>query len=262
MPTIFLNVGATSFADPTDWDPANNKVECLGSGYRGGAPYDYGPELLDPVVTPLGHYAGGGGGGGGYGYATNLAPVFPVAIHVAAQSTGGTGTYFAGPTDTFWQSYTAAAGNVCGGNGSLSSVNGQSGGGFYPQGFSGAAGLAFSSTTGNPGGGAAGPHGAGAGGSPTTYVGGTGDGGQAPGGAQGAAGGAGGGWDASHRCGGGGGGGSTAQAGPAGGTYGGGGGGSGGTATGITGNASGDGLLVITYTSFVPPKGVNITVMA
>ena len=254
--TVFLLTGATSFADPGNWNPANNKVECLGSGSKGSNPFDYGPELLDRP-TQLAHFSGAGAGGGGYGYATNLNPVFPVTIKVAVKNTG---TGIASANDTYWVGFNNVAGNVRGGSGSFGSgTQNPQGGGFYPSGFNGGAGGWSSGTVnGMGGGGAAGPHGVGAAGN-TAGVGGSGDGGQAPAAAVGTAGTTGGGWDASHRCGGGGGGGATTAAvGQAGGTYGGGGGGGGATVAAGNGGNGGDGLMVITWDTVV--KGtVNIT---
>jgi len=243
MPLIFLLTGASSFADPGDWNPVN-KIECLGSGSTGA---------LAKVDSPEGSgLSGGGGGGGGYGFATNQSPSFPVTVNIAAKNTV--------TSSTWWNS----SSTIWGGSGEViqsGNYNGANGGNFGPQGYSGGHG-------GNPwdygemgagGGGAAGPHGIGSVGANTNPstpgVGGAGDGGTTPASGQNGTQ-----WDASHGCGSGGIGSTFSVAAGAGGNYGAG-GGSQAMSSGMAVGQGKDGLLVITYTSLPPAPKLNYAII-
>jgi hypothetical protein len=252
MPLIFLLTGVSSFPDPGDWNPVNNKVECLGSGYQGGGNY-LGPEFADAPVQLTGPDPGAGGGGGGYGVKNGSNPVFPVKVNIApANVFGAMGGDSA--SATFWNEAGGVNNHeVYGAPGSGVNISAGGAGGSGTT-YAGGTGGGASGTGGTPaagGGGAAGPHGAGAAGA-TGGAGGAGDGGTTP--PSGVAGTQ---WDASHGCGSGGAGAASAVAGGAGGLYGAGGGGQFGGATQPAG-AGRDGLLVITYTSL--PK-VNYAII-
>ena len=228
MTTVFLLQGITSFANPGNWDPVHNKVECLGAGGTGSSSFNQGQTI----------YSGNGGGGGGYGYDTGLNPAnWPVLLQVMPHGIGSN------DYATYWVDHNTIRGG-CGSQGTVTVV----GGDFYPKGFTGGSGAA-NSTAGNGcgGGGAAGPHGAGGNGS-VNGQGGAGDGGQTAGGGVTQSGAAGTQWDASHGVGGGGGGGAynVVNSAGLGGAYGAGGGGAG--ISGGNGMPAADGLMVITWT--------------
>jgi hypothetical protein len=256
MPLIFLLTGVSSFPDPGDWDPVNNKVECLGSGYQGGINY-LGPELADAPVQLTGNDPGGGGGGGGYGVKNGSNPVFPVNVHIAPASvyaaSGGDS-----PNATFWNDAGGANNHEVWGAPGTGGQTGGGGGGGVGKTYAGGTGGNGSGTGGTSaagGGGAAGPHGAGAAGA-TGGAGGAGDGGTTP--PSGVAGTQ---WDASHGCGSGGAGSAAIGApGGAGGLYGAGGGGQFGDSTQPVG-AGQNGLLVITYTSLLPSPALNYAII-
>jgi hypothetical protein len=243
MTQIFLYIGTTSFPDPGDWNPADNRVECLGVGGSGSVSYNapFVAVAAQAEPTPLiGTSSGGGGGSGGYGFGVNLAPAFPVPIE-----------FFA--TGTAWHDPVVRIVGFCGTTPTMGS--GGVGGSFSPAGYSGANGGPGGGGIGGGGAGAAGPNGAGGGG--TAGIGGSADGGTVPGGAtSGASGISGTQWDALHGCGSGG-----ASGGPpgAGGNYGGGGGGADGGASGF--GADSAGLIVITYTPLVAGPALQVGII-
>jgi hypothetical protein len=273
MTQIFLYAGVTSFPNPGDWDAVANKVECLGSGCRGGW------AVIIPNVRTAKN-AAGGGGGGGYGYAENLNPAFPVAVNVGLRDRSGIFNTQS-PSNTYWDTWALAPGGVqgyCGGT--VSMTTGGAGGSFYPIGYSGGwggRGTGAFSTPGGGGGGSAGPHGNGVTGwasvpsgpemppedSPAGF-GGAADGYTVPGavglGVNGLSGTQ---WDALHGCGSGG---SSSPVSPAGvlagigGSYGGGGGGQAGESTAGAPGSGADGLLIITYTPR-PPNRRRVVMM-
>lgn len=229
MPTqIFLvTLGAGSWPDPGNWNPAANIVECIGSG--GGS-------------LPSGDFGGGGGGGGAYAIRKNMTVTFPVS-YVISQAAGATN--FNSNTGNFLNSGNVVSAQAgFGGSNGPGGPGGSPGTGAYPAGFAGGAGGSSASAAGG-GGGAGGPHGAGiagvAGSGSTFGAGGTADGGVVAGGAGGGgAGNSGMTWDLSHGSGSGGGGGTL---GGAGGNYGGGAGGN----AGPSSSSPGSGIIVITY---------------
>jgi hypothetical protein len=248
VPLIFLLTGVSSFPDPGDWDPVNNKVECLGSGYQGGATY---------VAGEFGYAPGSGGGGGGYGVKNGSNPAFPVNVHIAPANASG--TFGDNPNATFWNDAGGPNNHEAWGcPGSAASTSNYGIGGYGKTYAGGNGGASIGPDGPSPaagGGGAAGPHGVGNTGS-TGGAGGAGDGGTTPpsgiAGAQ---------WDASHGCGSGGAGSAAIGApGGAGGLYGAGGGGQfqGGTQPVGAGR---DGLLVITYTSLPPSPKLNYAII-
>ena len=66
MPQIFLFSPTASWAQPSDWNPANNTIEIIGTG--GSSPYGV-------VASQV-----GGSAGGAYAVAHNVAPTFPVPL--------------------------------------------------------------------------------------------------------------------------------------------------------------------------------------
>lgn len=260
MTQVFLLTTGTAGAtwpDPGNWNPANT-VECIGAGARGG---------IYQAVNPNG---GGGGGGGAYGKASNMALTFPVNYWCFAGNT--TNTNFAVSFNTAGYSNPSPAPNSV--YAGCAPVNPGGGGGgtgataFSPAGFAGGNGGSTSNSArwaGGGGGGAGGPHGAGSTGSNATSAtafgaGGASDGGTVTGPSTvAAAGNKGTQFDASHGTGTGAcGGNSATQAGGAGGQYGGGGGGSYST----TQSVGGDGLIIITYTPFIPsPPAVSAMII-
>lgn len=268
MPQVFLLTGTTSFADPGTWDPANNKVECVGSGGYGslswaGALAAVSEDVAEPRGIP--RNVGAGGGGGAYAVGTNLAATFPVTVAIQPQgiSSGGNDTF------TYWNANANAAGNVraaCGNSGLGQNGGGQAGSTVYPSGYSGGGGyISFGNATGGNGGGGAGG---------ITGAGGSGNGPSGPGAATGGYGG--GVWlsgstspgtagssgthfDATHGLGSGGGGGNYPGNGGAGGSYGGGGGSASGDSTATRG-LGGNGLMVITWVAYIPVAQIVVVV--
>jgi hypothetical protein len=257
---------------PSDWNSANNSIECLGAGGSGGA--------LRHANTGIRYYSGGGGGG--YGKYSNLSltasgtATYQIGAGGAAVSgTGANGNGSNGNAggDTWFNGTTysgASVGGVGGGAGAFSltaGVNGGAGGG--GKGTSNNTGGRGGNITGTQfrtasgGGGAAGLNGAGGNGgdvnnTQTASAGGTGDNGSGGAGgagsaaATGNAGGNGTEWSASYGSGGGGGGLSAANLGTTvtngvGGSYGGGSGGTGTVNNDAFGAAGANGLIVIIY---------------
>lgn len=273
MTQIFLQTTGVanailSFPDPGDWNPANNKVECIGHG-SAGLPGFTG-------ATPGG---GGGGGGGDYGINSNFVPTaWPVSCAVPhARPYGDANRYYSGFGVTAWNSRVGAYVWARGGIGPQSGTSGGNPGADYgPTGIQGGFGGSGSQVQGpefsDPraagdkgagGGGAGGPHGQGGSGDGAKIaggVGGVGDGGFTASAAVGANGNAGTQFDALHGCGGGGGGSAGVAAGGNGGQYGGSGGG--GSTAFTTSGVGGDGLIVITYIVAVPTSsGFNMPMM-
>ena len=241
--------GLPTWPDPGDFNPTNT-VECVGMG---GAGVQY--------YSPSAGWPGGGGGGGAYAIGTNVPVTFPVPYILTAN-----------PAYTIFGSHTytpppSTPGTVWAQGGATSLGSGMPGGDagtlYYPSGNAGGKGGSTQpgGTNGGTsgGGGAGGPHGPGTAAvnntSPSTpTAGGAADGGTVAGGAAGSAGQSGTQFDATHGIGSGGGGGTAVLTGPAAGSYGGGGGGGFGAAAG---GAGGGPLIVITYTPFVVPPGIN-----
>lgn len=260
---IFLYTGTTSFPNPGNWNPSNNKIECVGPGGYGGP---WGPGCMNAAI-------GSGGGGGAYAWAANLSPTFPAPVLIPAPIRGN-----AAITDqvgsTWWSGFSQAAGNVIArfGMSGVGSTFGQTttpgvGGNLaYPQGNFGGTGGTGNQNQGGAGGvggqggggGAGGPHGVGlVGGSSasgpgvnTLGYGGAGDNGTTPQATTGANNGTQ--WDNIHGIGSGSSGNDTASAGAGyvGGLFG---GGSGAVYASYATLAGGNGLIVITYTPTPPP---------
>lgn len=179
--TIALtDTAATTWLVPTDWNPANNKIECIGAGGNGAAGITTRP--------------GGGGGGGAYAIKSNLnlTPGKTVSIQIAA---GGSGT------DTFLKDSVNATVVDAGAGSNASGVTAGAGGSELQgdSGNSGGNGGSGSSGTRRPGGGgggAGGPTGSGwsggAGAASTIQNGGGGGGSNGGSGSNGQAGGSGG----------------------------------------------------------------------
>jgi hypothetical protein len=252
----FLTVGSGTWTVPSDWNNANNSVECLGGGAGGTGSW------TDNNV------GGSGGGGGAYAKSVNLTltPGTSVSYTVGAGGAGGpaavgdTSNAGAGGDTWFNSASFPTTGDACGARGAAAHIGKTPGTGgqaasCYSSGPSavarsggnGAAGGGSGIAAGGGGGGAAGPSGDGnagaAGSAATPGDGGTGDSGTTPSGANGAE------WDAGHGSGGGGNGGNQAV-GSDGGLFGAGGGGGGyvGPGAGRAGGRGADGLIVITYT--------------
>lgn len=274
-PYSFPGVTLTrQFPNPGNWNPGNNKVECLGSG---------GPGVSGASGDIQGN-AGAGGGGGGYSFDVNLSPTFPVSFQVIQG--------VASPNDdhassTWWNNYTWGPGAVIGGygypatefiGGSAGNTNPGAGGGTrsgqgsgnstnYPAANSAVGGAgggggtpATTVTGGGSGGGAGGPHGAGAAGANggagvQNLAGGAGDAGNSPGVSGGSTSGTQ--WDSLHGVGSGGSSGASTGAGFAGGNFGGAGGGGFSMGSGTPGGPASPGLIVITYSPllYIPPQG-------
>lgn len=255
MTQIFLlQTGAAgSWPDPGNWNPANNTIDCLGSGGNG---------LSGDAA--LNNQSGGGGGGGAWCRGTNRTLSFPVPYWV---SPGGAIGQANDPSTNFGSStqwFVSGAGIISakGGQKGLgtSGVSGAGGNGGTVDGsatgYAGGSGVyTAGQSAGGGGGGSAGPHGPGSNGiagSGTTFGrGGNADNnnttGQTTGGGNGLPGTQ---FDSTHGCGSGAAGGSDVNTkGGVGGLYGGGGGGGYmSTGTGKPGGLGGDGLIVITYT--------------
>lgn len=215
---IILTSG-TSWTVPSDWNSANNKVECVAAGAAGGS---YG------------------GGGGAYARKNNLAltPGASVSFQVGVPGTGTAAATWLGSTSTV---YASRPNNTAGGA-AASSIGDVV--------YSG--GSASTSATASGGGGAAGPNGDGVSTTAGSSDGGAGDAGSGGAGSPYVAsgtsspGGSGTEWGTAGSGGGGGGNGTLAGGNPGGtgGNYGGGGGGS---AKGVV-SAGAPGVIVITYT--------------
>jgi len=72
---LITATGTSKFAVPANWNNADNRIECYGSGGSGSSISWFG-----------GYYGGGGGGGGAYAFATNvtLTPLTTVDVCAAA----------------------------------------------------------------------------------------------------------------------------------------------------------------------------------
>jgi hypothetical protein len=200
---------AFTWAKPADWNPGNNKVECVGGGGN-GAGNAINPLLLREGEAPspqgtVDHTCGTGGGGGAYAYRDNCNPTsWPVSCWISGGGSRGPtssniGTWFnqtsylgTGPASVRAET----GGNGAGGGGTSGGAAGVQ---VWPQGNAGGS-SGISSLTNSPGrggGGGGGPHGIGATTS-LTQVGTSGDGGNAAAGAVQAAGGVHLCWDATH----------------------------------------------------------------
>jgi len=247
--TIFFTSG-TSWTVPADWNDSDNTIEVIGGGGGGrGRAGDWS--------TPL------GGGGGAYSKITNLVLTLggSVTYQVGLGGPGGpTGSNGSPGQDTWFNASTCATSSVCakGGAGGRNKGGGQGGSatsGIGTTKYSGGSSNGSGNGHGWGGGGAAGLNGDGGDGVPSSS-GGTGDngfGGVGGGGSQDGSPGME--WDTTHGSGGGGGGGSTSNGvdGGQGGLY----GGAGGGADDINGGSGGDGaqgLIIITYYSFIPSE--------
>ena len=265
--TFLTTTGANAtYTSPSDWNNADNEVECIGGGGRGG------------TIAGGRPISATGGGGGAYASITNFSFATP-GTTTATYNVGGNSTGAGNPT---WWNDTVNPGSgttnakcaAAGGSAGLTSATGAlvgpatggaSANSFGQTRFSGGNGgsaTASSIGTSTGGGGAAGPNGNGLSSAnatsyATTSAGGAGDNGSggAGGGTGGNTGGTGTEYDATHGSGGGGGAYTTFTTGNAtggaGGNYG---GGSGGAATGsgtsATTGVGKQGLIVVTYTPF------------
>lgn len=247
---VFLDQtsGQQYWPDPGDWDPNNNKIECVGAGGGGNGGASSGGDFT---------WAGGGGGGGAYAYATNVPLTFPVPYWIPPPTTNTTA--FAVNFNVLGNVPSTTPGAVSAGCGALGSNafsgTGQGGQTHFPNGFVGGNGgfaqLIMQAATGG-GGGAAGPDGAGGNGTAQTSIPAGGQGGSSdnntvsPGqsGQQ---------WGTGRGTGGGANGVGTATAdsiGASGAAYGGGGAGGGGTP-----GAGGPGMIILTWRSLPRPEG-------
>lgn len=243
-----------TWPDPGNWNPTN-MVECIGAG--GGA-------------NP-GNLANGQSGspGGAYAVGNNIMPAWP-ASYIAKQATLSTYNYYGTNfnsttigTDTTVGCVSAQCGNRSGSGGPVAGPTT-----VFPSGRrGGSSGSATGQSGGAGGGGAGGPHGNGGNGAnsvgTTPGGGGAADAGTVPGQPTASApGNSGTEWDATHGCGGGGAG--SAAVGTPSGTGGNFGGGAGGWFEGETTptTLSGDGLIIITYTPYVPPTAINVALVA
>ena len=169
--TIILTSG-TSWTVPSDWNPTNNKIECIGGGGGGGASWwDSGTISLKSGV---------GGGGGAYAVTTNFDPGGATTIPYIIGAGGTKGTQGAdvftpnapgnGGDTTFNTSTVIAKGGTGGGNGGQAAACTPSG--TAKSGGNGGAAASLSSVGilippqtnlvgGSGGGGGAGPFGAG-----------------------------------------------------------------------------------------------------
>lgn len=245
---IFLTSG-TSWTVPSDWNGADNSIECIGAGGHGGAE--------DGVI------GGGGGGGGAYARINNLnldpgsSVTYQIGVGGGSTSETGTANTWFNGTSLQQASLSAHGGNFfdLGGYGGFGGQETHSQGSVVYSGGNGGR----ANGGGGGGGGAAGPNGAGANGNNATSSNG-GDGGAGDNGSGGAGGARGVGSDTNgspggdgtewttHGSGGGGGGaGSSDGDGANGGNYGAGGGGNG-DASGAAGRGQGaGGVCRITY---------------
>jgi hypothetical protein len=222
---VFIPAGTATFNVPYDWNSANNKIRCLGSGGTAG-----------PGAATTGGF---GGGGGGYSEITNLAltPNTLVNCQVPAGN-ASVPCWFSSTATVSANSSNGSAGAILtSAVGTIKNGGGNGGGSGNP--------------TGSGGGGCGGPDAAGSSGSATTS--GAGNGGLNGGGAGGAQNGTGSNgnmWTATGgaTAGSGGGGGDTNLngTGEAPGNYGGGGGGGLGAST--TGGIGAPGLIVVEWT--------------
>jgi len=264
---IFLTTtGLNTWTVPSDWNNANNTIECIGGGGSGGA-------------ASGSRCSASGGAGGGYGKISNvtLTPGASVSYGVGAGGAAVSATSAGNAGGDTWfnaASYAAAivggAGGVAGqavsGSGTAASATGGSGKGAtaHNGGSSGSATtFSVNQKSASGGGGAAGPNGDGtsssaaSGGSVTD--GGSGDAGSGGAGGVGSVGGNGTEYSSSPAYGsGGGGGGNKATSAYAGGTYGAGGGAN---SSGNSSGAGSQGLIVITYDA-ITSITVNLTGVA
>jgi hypothetical protein len=97
MATILLTSG-TTWTVPSDWDSANNSIQCLGGGGGGG------------------NKSGGGGGGSAYAKITNLTltPGATVLIAIGAAGAGSSVADVSGTDggDTYFNGASLAASSV------------------------------------------------------------------------------------------------------------------------------------------------------
>lgn len=227
----------TTWTLPTDWNNADNKIECLGgSGGSGG------------IGTTTGNIAGGGGGGA-YSRTVNATVSSNQTYNAGIAGTAGA----TGSGQVAGTGGTASFGTIC------VAVGGT--GGTYGGGGAGGTGGAAASGTGTVrysggnggagagGGGAAGPSGNGA--APVSTTGGTADNGTVAGGTSGNNGNNGTQFSASYGCGSGAGS-PTSSTARTGGNYGGGPAGRRSAGTTTVGVAGVQGLVVVTYTPLLP----------
>jgi hypothetical protein len=231
--TIILTSG-TSWVTPSDWNDADNQIQCIGGGTNGTAATGSG----------TGAHGGTGGGGGGYVSLSNVSLSGTNSIQIGAN---GTPTWF-NSTSNLQAAGGSSGSNVA--NGAFGSSGVAFAGGSGVAG--GAGGGGGTGAYGGAGGGAAGPNGTGANASGTT--GGNGDAGfGGVGGTFTTAGGAGteiGTTGIGSGGGGGGGAADTSQTGGAGGAYGAGGGGGAHSppSSNGAGGAGSQGVIIIIYT--------------
>ena len=276
---VITSIASTTWTVPADWNNASNTIEVIGGG-GGGA------------TGASGQIGGGAGGGAAYAKMANasLTPGATVSIKI-----GSGGGIAAAGQDTYLCNATSNCTGITG-TAVIVGAKGGSGGSGTTGGTGGASASSVGSLTasggaggaaavgGGGGGGAAGPSAAGnIGGAANTTTGGTGGQGDGTAGGGGGGGGTGGRsttvgtvgsngteWNGTYGSGGGGGGGGggnfktvAGSAGATGGTYGAGGGGGGGcNNVGCTAGAGASGIqgiIVITYTPFVPTVTVSAT---
>lgn len=279
-PTAGYNTTYTrQFPNPGNWNPGNNKVECLGSGGIG----------VQGFSGDVQGNAGSGGGGGGYSFDVNLSPTFPVGFNIVQ---GVTSPDDDNDSSTWWHGSTWTAGNVIGGygypatgfvgsgagnsspgagggtrsgQGSGNSTNYPTANGAVGGGGGGGGNIASVVTGGGSGGGAAGPHGAGlagvnGGAGVANQPGGAGDAGNSPGVSGGSTSGTQ--WDSLHGVGSGGSSGAAGGAAYAGGNFGGAGGGGFSMGSGTPGGPASPGLIVITYTPKAQAPQAQVQILA
>lgn len=243
--------GQMYWPDPGDWDPNNNKIECVGAGGYGAPMGSSGGDF---------QWGGGGGGGGAYAYADNVPLTFPVPYWIPTAANTALAVNF----NVLGNAASTASGCVsagCGVTGANGSGAGTGSGGltYFPNGSVGGNGgfanQMFLSMTGG-GGGAAGPTGAGGNGTAQTSSlggqGGSSDGNTVSPGQSGTQ------WGVGRGTGGGGNGAVNATGSP-GASYGG--GGAGGATTG-TAPAGGAGMIILTWKPLVRPQGSSRFVVA
>jgi len=234
--------GAGTFVVPSDWNNANNSIECIGGGSGGNNPtFDLG--------------IGCGGAGAGYSRSNNVTLTIgnTYNLFVGAGGAGGTSSAAGGAGGATFFGATTLAASMVGANGATAPTSSTAGVGGSTTGakgsilYAGGSGSAISTGGSNGGGGAGGPNGNGANGnggtgSPYSGSGGGASGGGSPGASAGTSstGGAGG----NNFSGSGGGAGGTASSAPGNGINGGGGGGAGAIVplAYLTGGAGGNGV--------------------
>ena len=283
--------GAGVWTIPADWNDADNTIELIapgGGGYPGAASVSSGGggggSYTKMTNVPIrAHYLAGNITGLDYCTTDTYSPVYYSSVFLQ-----GIQYYSGGTPVTGWlfygQGVSSNANGAIGGTGGNTSLSQQIAGyNYWSGGYSGGNGgngRVSTAGVGGGGGGAAGPGGNGGNGgsstttAPTAGRGGGGGGGGAAGSSTSAVGGAGGsggrggnggtaasgspGSISAYGGGGGGGGGdgSSARKGGDGGAYGGGGGGAGSTSGSLNG-ASSPGIILITYTAYIPPAVSN-----